>query len=82
MVLELLQNSNKLIDNAKIQLAIYAINSTPNHKQAARIIGITERTLRLWINRYEELLPFKQEATKSKSPYWDNDHTWKRNTNG
>lgn len=80
MKLHLPNSNHKLIDNAKIQLAIYALTNTIDHAKAARLIGITDRTLRLWLNKYEELRIFKKEKTISKSPYWDNNDTWKRNS--
>ena len=60
------RNNLTLLERTKIQLVIHAYSICETQKQVANYIGISDRTLRDWINRYEELKIYHKFPEENK----------------
>jgi len=47
------------VDQAKIALAIYALDKFDYKRDAAKWLGVSVRGLRYWFDKYEELMKYK-----------------------
>jgi hypothetical protein len=73
MLIEIPDEESDKINCMNVKLALYALEKFNYVKlHAAKFIGISPRTLRMWVNRYPELHPYKVEP-----PYkWGGNEKW------
>jgi hypothetical protein len=78
MILDLEDKNDSLLRKIKIELVKQAADKfDKNRRLMSAYIGISTRTLRKWINNYEELKEFRIKSMSNNS-YWDDSDSWHR----